>query len=186
MALYDSLFALMDCQAAQVLVTSNDFADADFRKNLSATTEDLLSMNVVPVFNENDAISSRTTAEVVSNSSSPHTFKLATLTACTLAELLLVMLPSWSSHLLAQLACDSSALHPSSFMGHLSCSKHVAEAGCCIHQKLSCISVSQSTIITAHYLVKSACLMATSHADEGSIQCLTVVSPCSIYALGSP
>lgn len=65
MALYDSLFGLMDCQAAQVLVTSNDFADADFRKNLSATTEDLLSMNVVPVFNENDAISSRTTAEVV-------------------------------------------------------------------------------------------------------------------------
>ena len=68
MALYDSLFGLMDCQAAQVLVTSNDFADADFRKNLSATTEDLLSMNVVPVFNENDAISSRTTAEVVRSS----------------------------------------------------------------------------------------------------------------------
>lgn len=65
MALYDSLFGLMDCQAAQILVTSNDFADADFRKNLSATTEDLLSMNVVPVFNENDAISSRTAAEVV-------------------------------------------------------------------------------------------------------------------------
>ena len=72
MALYDSLFGLMDCQAAQVLVTSNDFADADFRKNLSATTEDLLSMNVVPVFNENDAISSRTTAEVVSSSSCNH------------------------------------------------------------------------------------------------------------------
>ena len=74
MALYDSLFGLMDCQAAQVLVTSNDFADADFRKNLSATTEDLLSMNVVPVFNENDAISSRTTAEVVRDCScSVHT-----------------------------------------------------------------------------------------------------------------
>ena len=66
MALYDSLFGLMDCQAAQVLVTSNDFADADFRKNLSATAEDLLSMNVVPVFNENDAISSKTAAELVS------------------------------------------------------------------------------------------------------------------------
>ena len=65
MALYDSLFGLMDCQAAQILVTSNDFADADFRKNLSATAEDLLSMNVGPVFNENDAISSRTAAEVV-------------------------------------------------------------------------------------------------------------------------
>lgn len=65
MALYDSLFGLMDCQAAQVLVTSNDFADADFRKNLSATVEDLLSMNVVPVFNENDAISRRSAQEQV-------------------------------------------------------------------------------------------------------------------------
>lgn len=90
MALYDSLFGLMDCQAAQVLVTSNDFADADFRKNLSATTEDLLSMNVVPVFNENDAISSRTTAEVVSSSFCllKCTFKLAGFTVCTCVELL--------------------------------------------------------------------------------------------------
>ena len=59
MGLYDSLFSMMDLQAAQVLVTSNDFADASFRHNLKATTEDLLNLNVVPIFNENDAISSR-------------------------------------------------------------------------------------------------------------------------------
>ena len=59
MSLYDSLFNMMDMQAAQVLVTSQDFSDADFRKNLSITVEDLLAANVVPVFNENDAISSR-------------------------------------------------------------------------------------------------------------------------------
>ena len=57
MALYDSLFSMMDLQAAQVLVTSNDFTDVNFKENLCATVEDLLSMNVVPVFNENDAIS---------------------------------------------------------------------------------------------------------------------------------
>lgn len=57
MALYDSLFGLMDLQSAQVLVTSNDFAEPAFRANLAATVEDLLSMSVVPVFNENDAIS---------------------------------------------------------------------------------------------------------------------------------
>ena len=67
MALYDSLFGLMDCQAAQVLVTSNDFADADFRTHLSATVEDLLSMNVVPVFNENDAISRKAAQDQVSD-----------------------------------------------------------------------------------------------------------------------
>lgn len=59
MSLYDSLFGLMDIQAAQVLVTSSDFADADFRSNLCQTVDGLLSGNVVPVFNENDAISSR-------------------------------------------------------------------------------------------------------------------------------
>ena len=59
MALYDNLFGLMDLQAAQVLVTSNDFTEPTFRENLAATAEDLLSMNVVPVFNENDAISAR-------------------------------------------------------------------------------------------------------------------------------
>ena len=41
----------------QVLVTSNDFTDPEFKDNLCGTVEDLLSMNVVPVFNENDAIS---------------------------------------------------------------------------------------------------------------------------------
>eukprot|EP00891_Asterochloris_glomerata_P004457 jgi/Astpho2/4457/Aster-00067 len=72
MALYDSLFGLMDCQAAQILVTSNDFADPEFRKNLSLTAEDLLSMNVVPVFNENDAISSRqNSADTLAGTASP-------------------------------------------------------------------------------------------------------------------
>ena len=41
----------------QVLVTANDFTEPVFKENLCATVEDLLSMNVVPVFNENDAIS---------------------------------------------------------------------------------------------------------------------------------
>jgi hypothetical protein len=59
MALYDSLFGMMDIQAAQLLVTVSDFQDPNFRGNLSATVEDLLAMNVVPVFNENDAISGR-------------------------------------------------------------------------------------------------------------------------------
>ena len=47
MALYDNLFGLMDLQAAQVLVTSNDFSETVFKENLCATVEDLISMNVV-------------------------------------------------------------------------------------------------------------------------------------------
>lgn len=49
MALYDNLFGLMDLQAAQVLVTSNDFTEDVFKENLCATVEDLLSMNVVSI-----------------------------------------------------------------------------------------------------------------------------------------
>lgn len=58
MALYDSLFTMMDMTAAQLLVTAADFEDRNFRENLTATAEDLLDMNVIPVFNENDAVMS--------------------------------------------------------------------------------------------------------------------------------
>lgn len=40
-----------------LLTTHNFIADPTFKENLAATVEDLLDMNVVPVFNENDAIS---------------------------------------------------------------------------------------------------------------------------------
>ncbi len=36
-----------------------DFEDEGFKESLTATAEDLLSMNVVPVFNENDAVMSK-------------------------------------------------------------------------------------------------------------------------------
>lgn len=56
MALYDSLFTMMDMTAAQLLVTAADFEHQSFRESLAATAEDLLEMNVIPVFNENDAV----------------------------------------------------------------------------------------------------------------------------------
>lgn len=60
MALYDTLFAMMDLQASQLLVTPRDFRDENFKINLRETTEELLSVSrVIPVFNENDAISDR-------------------------------------------------------------------------------------------------------------------------------
>jgi delta-1-pyrroline-5-carboxylate synthetase len=58
MALYDSLFQMMDMQCSQFLVTSRDFKDVEFRRNLVQTVDQLLQMNVVPVINENDSISS--------------------------------------------------------------------------------------------------------------------------------
>ncbi|KAH9546290.1 hypothetical protein CY35_12G087500 [Sphagnum magellanicum] len=59
MALYDSLFSQLDVASSQLLVTDNDFRDPDFRLQLSETVNSLLELRVVPVFNENDAISTR-------------------------------------------------------------------------------------------------------------------------------
>ncbi|CAL9144631.1 unnamed protein product [Musa hybrid cultivar] len=72
MALYDTLFSqawflacfllhilLLDVTSSQLLVTDSDFKDPDFRMQLSQTVNTLLALRVIPVFNENDAISTR-------------------------------------------------------------------------------------------------------------------------------
>lgn len=59
MALYDTLFSQLDVTSAQLMVTDNDFRDPDFRRQLNETVNSLLSLKVVPIFNENDAISTR-------------------------------------------------------------------------------------------------------------------------------
>lgn len=59
MSLYETLFGQLDVASAQLLVTENDFTREDFRAQLRETVNSLLEHNVVPVFNENDAISTR-------------------------------------------------------------------------------------------------------------------------------
>lgn len=45
---------------AQCLVTESDFRGKDFQKQLKETVEHLLSLKAIPLFNENDAVSTRT------------------------------------------------------------------------------------------------------------------------------
>ncbi|XP_010263774.1 PREDICTED: delta-1-pyrroline-5-carboxylate synthase isoform X1 [Nelumbo nucifera] len=59
MALYDALFSQLDVTSSQLLVTDNDFRDPDFRMQLCETVKSLLALRVIPIFNENDAISTR-------------------------------------------------------------------------------------------------------------------------------
>ncbi|KAI4307580.1 hypothetical protein L6164_030752 [Bauhinia variegata] len=59
MALYDTLFTQLDVTSAQILVTDNDFRDKNFRKQLTETLQSLLALKVIPIFNENDAVSTR-------------------------------------------------------------------------------------------------------------------------------
>jgi delta-1-pyrroline-5-carboxylate synthetase len=56
---YDDDVWQLDVASSQLLVTDNDFRDPDFRLQLSETVNSLLELRVVPVFNENDAISTR-------------------------------------------------------------------------------------------------------------------------------
>ncbi|KAL1194950.1 Delta-1-pyrroline-5-carboxylate synthase B [Cardamine amara subsp. amara] len=59
MAYYETMFDQLDVTVAQMLVTDSSFKDNDFRKQLSETVKSMLKMRVIPVFNENDAISTR-------------------------------------------------------------------------------------------------------------------------------
>lgn len=57
MSLYDAMFAQYGVKLAQVLVTKPDFLNEETRKNLFSTLSELISLNVVPIINTNDAVS---------------------------------------------------------------------------------------------------------------------------------
>lgn len=57
MNLYSSLFAQCDVAASQILITQDDFMDKKRLSNLGYTMDRLLSLGIVPIVNENDAVS---------------------------------------------------------------------------------------------------------------------------------
>jgi glutamate 5-kinase len=57
MALYQDAFERLGMPVAQVLLTEDDFIDAERYQNLRAALETLLSLGVVPIVNENDTVS---------------------------------------------------------------------------------------------------------------------------------
>lgn len=57
MMMYEKLFAEYSQLTAQILLTRESITNSECRKNARKAFEELLSMNVVPIVNENDAIS---------------------------------------------------------------------------------------------------------------------------------
>jgi delta-1-pyrroline-5-carboxylate synthetase len=57
MNLYSSLFAQADASASQILVTQADFSNEKSARNLNYAVERLLGLGIVPIINENDAVS---------------------------------------------------------------------------------------------------------------------------------
>lgn len=57
MQAYERLFRLRGVLSAQILLTRGDLADRERHHNVKATLRTLLGLNVVPVVNQNDAVS---------------------------------------------------------------------------------------------------------------------------------
>ena len=57
MMIYEKLFNEYSQLTAQVLLTKESITNKECRKNARQTFDELLRMNVVPIVNENDAIS---------------------------------------------------------------------------------------------------------------------------------
>ena len=56
MSLYDAMFAQYGIKIAQVLVTEPDLYNEETRRNLLSTLSELISLNIVPIINTNDAV----------------------------------------------------------------------------------------------------------------------------------
>lgn len=86
MNLYSSLFSQCDVAASQVLLTQADVLDAPRLSNLSYAVDRLLGLGIVPIINENDAVSGNKGYQAFDNDS------LAALVARSFgAEVLLLL-----------------------------------------------------------------------------------------------
>ncbi|KAI9911448.1 hypothetical protein PsorP6_009502 [Peronosclerospora sorghi] len=87
MLLYETLFSLYDVTCSQVLVTASDFKTAQNRANIRDTMLNLLELYVVPIVNENDAVSASPDGTVFTDNDS-----LAALVGGEIQEDLLMLL----------------------------------------------------------------------------------------------
>jgi glutamate 5-kinase len=92
METYRYLFSNYGIQTAQLLLTGFDFSDRQRYLNLRDTLETLLAMNVLPVINENDTVSTMELQEEGKTKSFGDNDKLSALVASKLDADLLVIL----------------------------------------------------------------------------------------------
>ena len=57
MSVYNKMFDQVDLSASQLLLTQQDFQDDKRLRNLRECVDNLLALGIVPIINENDAVS---------------------------------------------------------------------------------------------------------------------------------
>lgn len=57
MSLYETLFNQFNITISQLLVTASDFTSAERGKNIQRVLSELISLDIIPILNENDAVS---------------------------------------------------------------------------------------------------------------------------------
>lgn len=91
MTLYETMFSQFDITTSQLLVTAFDFTSPERRRNVQYVISQLLALGIVPLLNENDAVSANQGYQTFGNSFSDND-SLASLVAIEMSAQVLILL----------------------------------------------------------------------------------------------
>lgn len=91
MSLYETMFNQFDITTSQVLLTAFDFTSPERRRNVQYVISQLLALGIVPLLNENDAVSANQGYQLFGNTFSDND-SLAALVSIELSAQLLILL----------------------------------------------------------------------------------------------
>lgn len=91
MSLYETMFSQYDIPVSQVLLTAFDFTSSERRRNVQHVISRLLSLGIIPLLNENDAVSANQGYQLYGNTFSDND-SLAALVGIELNAQLMILL----------------------------------------------------------------------------------------------
>jgi delta-1-pyrroline-5-carboxylate synthetase len=91
MSLYETMFNQYDITTSQLLVTAFDFTSPERRRNVQFVISQLLKLGIVPLLNENDAVSANQGYQLFGNSFADND-SLASLVSIEMSAQLLILL----------------------------------------------------------------------------------------------
>ena len=92
MSLYETMFNQFDIATSQILVTAFDFTSPERRRNVQHVISQLLALGIVPLLNENDAVSANQGYQLFGKDTFSDNDSLASLVAIEMSAQLLILL----------------------------------------------------------------------------------------------